>query len=95
MFTLSFIPRFKGDYARFHRTIVRLMPPTQSPNHYVLAETTIAQVLFFKFKSENASFRARTNKVTISAATLRELAEPIGSKVRAHQLNFLATIEDL
>ena len=59
------------------------------------AKTTIAQVLFFKLKSENASFRASTNKVTISAATLRDLAGPIANKVRAHQLNFLTSIEDI
>ena len=27
---------FQGDYAAFHRKIVGLMPPTQSPNHYVI-----------------------------------------------------------
>jgi hypothetical protein len=59
------------------------------------AQTTIAQVLFFKLRSENASFRANTNQVTISAATLRDLAEPISSKVRAHRLNFLTSIEDI
>ena len=26
---------FRGDYYRFHRDIVRRMPPTQSPNHLV------------------------------------------------------------
>ena len=26
---------FKGDYHRFHKDIVRRMPPTQSPNHFV------------------------------------------------------------
>jgi len=26
---------FRGDYYRFHRDIVRRMPPTQSPNHFV------------------------------------------------------------
>ncbi len=28
--------RFKGDYATFHRGILKLMPPTQSPSHLVL-----------------------------------------------------------
>jgi len=28
--------KFKGDYAAFHRDIVRRMPPTQTPNHFVI-----------------------------------------------------------
>ena len=28
--------RFEGDYARFHKSIVRKMPPVQTPNHYVI-----------------------------------------------------------
>jgi hypothetical protein len=27
---------FQGDYESFHREIVRLMPPTQTPNHFIL-----------------------------------------------------------
>lgn len=27
---------FQGDYTRFHRNIVELMPPTQTPNHFVI-----------------------------------------------------------
>ena len=26
--------RFRGDYKKFHKTIVYGMPPTQTPNHY-------------------------------------------------------------
>jgi len=29
---------FEGDYHRFHQRIVRLMPPTQTPNHMVIGE---------------------------------------------------------
>jgi hypothetical protein len=28
--------RFEGDYAAFHRAIVKRMPPTQTPNHFVI-----------------------------------------------------------
>jgi hypothetical protein len=28
--------RFKQDYQRFHRAIVKRMPPTQTPNHFVI-----------------------------------------------------------
>jgi hypothetical protein len=28
--------RFNGNYVDFHRTIVRRMPPEQSPNHFVV-----------------------------------------------------------
>ena len=28
---------FQGDYAGFHKAIVDLMPPTQTPNHYAPA----------------------------------------------------------
>jgi len=28
--------RFEGDYASFHKAIVQRMPPTQTPNHYVI-----------------------------------------------------------
>lgn len=27
---------FQGDYAKFHKAIVRKMPPTQTPNHFVI-----------------------------------------------------------
>ena len=28
--------KFKGDYAALHRRILQRMPPTQSPNHFVI-----------------------------------------------------------
>lgn len=31
--------RFRGDYRRFHREIARRMPPTQSPNYYLIGAT--------------------------------------------------------
>jgi hypothetical protein len=30
------VGKFKGDYAAFHRDIVKRMPPTQTPNHFVI-----------------------------------------------------------
>ena len=30
--------QFVGDYAAFHKSIVRLMPSTQTPNHFVIGE---------------------------------------------------------
>jgi metacaspase-1 len=31
--------KFKGDYRGFHQSIVKLMPPTQSPNYFTIGRT--------------------------------------------------------
>jgi hypothetical protein len=31
--------KFKGDYPGFHESIVKLMPPTQSPNYFTMGRT--------------------------------------------------------
>ncbi len=59
------------------------------------AKTTITQVLFFRFKAEQASFRASANKVTINPAALNDLAQTIRTKVRAYQVDYLSSIKDI
>jgi hypothetical protein len=31
--------KFKGDYRGFHQSIVKLMPPTQSPNYFTIGRS--------------------------------------------------------
>jgi hypothetical protein len=59
------------------------------------AKSSITQILFFKFSAENASFRASTSKVSINAVALSDLADTIRAKVRAYQLDYLSSIQDI
>lgn len=59
------------------------------------AENSITQVLFFKFKQANASFKVNSSKVSINRAALTELGPTIRSKTRAYQFDYLSSIKDL
>jgi hypothetical protein len=61
----------------------------------VQAENKITQVLFFKFKKANATFKANSNKVTIDRESLAELKASIRKKIKAYQKDYLSSIKDL
>lgn len=59
------------------------------------AESAITQILFFKFKSAKASFKANSGKVSINRAALVDLGPAIRNKIRAYQTDYLGKILDL
>lgn len=61
----------------------------------IQADQTITQVLFFKYKYANASFKASGAKVSINGPSLIDLRPVIRAKVRAYQTDYLSSILDL
>jgi hypothetical protein len=61
----------------------------------IQAENNITQVLFFKWKAANASFRANNAKVSINLNALRELGPVIRKKTRAYQVDYVSTVFDI
>jgi hypothetical protein len=59
------------------------------------AQNSITQVLFFKWKQADASFRANGAKVSIDRAALGALGPTIRTKIRAYQADYLSNIRDL
>lgn len=89
----------RAKLARFQVGLVDATP-TGTPRLALLAclvksESTLTRVLFFKYKAENASFEASTNKLFIDRSTLNDLAQPIRLKLRAYQSDYLSSIQDL
>ena len=54
------------------------------------AEKTVTQVLFFKVKKTEATFRKNEGKASINMDALKDLREPIRKKVREFQLGYVA-----
>jgi hypothetical protein len=61
----------------------------------VEAANTFTHVLFFNYRTAKATFKARTDKVSINRKSLSDLREEIVKKTRAYQRAFLSSIEDL
>lgn len=59
------------------------------------AQNNITQVLFFKFKSAQASFQAHSDKVSINRAALVDLGPTIRKRVRAYQMDYLSGVLDI
>lgn len=59
------------------------------------AQKDITQVLFFKFRNAEATFRANSAKVSINRPALSELSPSIRSKIRAYQADYLSTVLDV
>jgi len=59
------------------------------------AQNEITQVLFFKFRAANATFKATSNKVSINRAALTDLGPDIRSKIRAYQADYLSSIANI
>jgi hypothetical protein len=63
--------------------------------YLIEAKNTITQVLFFKFRSAGASFKANSAKVSINRASLTDLGPMIRSKIRAYQMDYLSGVLSL
>jgi hypothetical protein len=59
------------------------------------ATNSLTQVLVFKFRSENASFKANSAKVSIDRDSLKELLPAIRTKVHAYQADYVSSIKDI
>lgn len=59
------------------------------------AQQTITQILFFKWRDAQATFKARASKVSINRGSIRDLNSQIVAKTRAYQNSFLSSIQDL
>jgi hypothetical protein len=59
------------------------------------ARASVTQVLVFKFRNEQASFKANSAKVSINHAALQELLPAIRTKVRAYQADYVSSIKDI
>lgn len=61
----------------------------------IQAKSSVTQVLFFKLKAENATFKANSAKVSIDRAALADLQPSIRAKVRAYQVDYVSSIKDI
>jgi hypothetical protein len=89
----------KAKIARFQ---IGLVDKEQSGDVFVSmvaylieAKHEITQLLFFKFRSANASFKANSSKVSINRAAVTALGPAIRSKIRAYQADYLSGILNL
>ena len=53
------------------------------------------QVLFFKFKSNEASLKHYSGKVAINTHVLTNVMDLIKSKIAAHAIDYIQTLPDL
>jgi hypothetical protein len=89
----------KGKLARFQ---IGLVENGEASDVFVAllaclieAENSITQLLFFKWKEANASFKANGAKVSIDRAALSTLGPAIRTKIRAYQADYLGNIKDV
>jgi hypothetical protein len=61
----------------------------------IQAKNSVTQILFFKFKDQNAMFKANSAKVSINRKSLADLEPEIRAKVRAYQLDYVSSIKDI
>jgi hypothetical protein len=61
----------------------------------IQASASVTQVLVFKFRNQQASFKANSAKISIDAAALRELLPAIRTKTRAYQADYVSSIKDI
>jgi hypothetical protein len=61
----------------------------------VEAQSTITQVLFFKYRDAEARFRANGTKISINRPTITDLGPAIRSKILAYQVDYLGKIVNL
>jgi hypothetical protein len=59
------------------------------------AQSNITQVLFYKFKDANATFRANTAKVSVNKGSIADLGDVIRAKTRAYQRDYLSSLLNL
>ena len=92
----------ESEHAKIARFQVGLVEAEEEADVYVSllacmieATTSVTQVLVFKFRNENASFKANSAKVSIDSAGLKELLPAIRTKVRAYQADYVSSIKDI
>jgi hypothetical protein len=59
------------------------------------AKDAITQVLVFKFRQSEASFRASNQKVSINRRSIMELGPTVRSRIKAYQADYLSAILDV
>jgi hypothetical protein len=59
------------------------------------AKSTLTQVLFFKFKSSEASLKHYSGKVTINTHVLTSVRDLIKNKIAAHAIDYIMALPDL
>lgn len=59
------------------------------------AKATLTQVLFFKFKSSEASLKHYSGKVTINTNVLTSVRDLIKDKIAAHAIDYIKALPDL
>jgi len=59
------------------------------------AKATLTQVLFFKFKSNEASLKHYSGKVTINTHVLTNVRDLIKTKIAAHAIDYIMALPDL
>jgi hypothetical protein len=92
----------ESEHARIARFQVGLVETGEQADVFVSllaclieAKASLTQVLVFKFRSEDASFKANTAKVSIDSEALKELLPAIRTKVRAYQADYVSSIQDI
>lgn len=89
----------KAKMARFQVGLVEAAPDSDvfvsMVSCVISAKDTLTQVLVFKWRAAEARFLARSQKVSINRAAIRDLAGPIRDKVKAYQSSYLSSIQDI
>jgi hypothetical protein len=92
----------EAQHARIARFQVGLVEKGERADVFVtllacLIEAThsVTQVLVFKFRNENASFKAASAKVSINEGALGGLLPAIRTRVRAYQADYVSSIKDI
>jgi hypothetical protein len=63
--------------------------------YLIEAQSEITQVLLFKFRQANATFKANSAKVCINRAALDDLGPAIRGRVRSYQISYVSSILDI
>lgn len=88
-----------GRTARFQVTLVEQDADGQflvSLMAFALeASTTVTQVLFFKVRSNTATLKHQSGRITINATVLSSIRDQIADKIRAFTREYVATLPDL
>jgi hypothetical protein len=92
----------ESQHARIARFQIGLVETDEAADAFVSmlaclieARAAVTEVLVFKFRSEHASFKANSAKVSINSAALQELLPAIRTKVRAYQADYVSSIKDI
>jgi hypothetical protein len=92
----------EAQHARIARFQVGLVESGEDADLFVSmlaclieAHATLTQVLVFKVRNERASFKGNSAKVSVDRESLEQLLPAIRTKVRAYQVDYVSSIQDL